>query len=208
MRVPATKAARQLEATTVPFRKYAGSFTPEQLEILTTAFYAAIAELTTKSAEISRQDLARRILEKAAGGIFDVDELKRAALVGLRANRQRDGTTKVGRVASLAMKPPSLISVLCSLYASDIKVSICISSSWDDGWEVKLGDTVSGAKAERTFANAELDEVAHWLAEQASLNYPESDFARRFADFKKRSRRGTKSRRPSLGKSSALRGKA
>src|ERR1044071_5355524 len=109
MRVPATKAARQLEATTVPFRKYAGSFTPEQLEILTTAFYAAIAELTTKSGETARQDLARRILEKAAGGIFDVDELKRAALVGLRANRQRDGTTKVGRVASLAMKPPSLI---------------------------------------------------------------------------------------------------
>jgi hypothetical protein len=131
--------------------------------------------------------------------IFDVDELKRAALAGLPANRQRNGT-RVRRVRSLAMKPPSLISVLCSLYASDIKVSICISSFWDDGWEVKLGDTVSGVKAGRTFANAELDKAAHWLAEQASLHYPESDFARRFVDFKERSPRGAKSRLQSVGK--------
>jgi hypothetical protein len=83
---------------------------------------------------------------------------------------------------------PSLLSVLCSLYASEINVSICISSLWDEGWEVKLGDTVNGFQAEKTFANAELENAARWLAEQASLHYPESDFARRFADFKDRGR--------------------
>jgi hypothetical protein len=80
---------------------------------------------------------------------------------------------------------PSLLSVLCSLYASEINVSICISSLWDEGWEVKLGDAVHGFKSQKTFANAELDQAAPWLAEQASLHYPESDFARRFAHFQK-----------------------
>jgi hypothetical protein len=64
----------------VPFRKYAGSFTPEQLEILTTAFNAAIADVTIAGVEIPQSDLARRILDRAADGIFDVTELKRAAL--------------------------------------------------------------------------------------------------------------------------------
>ena len=67
----------------VPFREHVTSFTPEQLEILTTAFYAAIAELSTEGAEISQRDLAKRILDRAADGIFDVAELKRAALEGL-----------------------------------------------------------------------------------------------------------------------------
>jgi hypothetical protein len=67
----------------VPFRKYAASFTPEQLEILTTAFWSANAELTTIGVEISQPDLAKRILDRAADGIFDVAELKRAALEGL-----------------------------------------------------------------------------------------------------------------------------
>jgi hypothetical protein len=78
---------------------------------------------------------------------------------------------------------PSLLSVLCALYASEINVSICISSFWDAGWEVKLGDTLQGFKVERTFANAELDKAAQWLAEQACVHYPESDFTRRFAGF-------------------------
>jgi hypothetical protein len=67
----------------VPFRDHATSFTPEQLEILTTAFYAAIAELSTAGVEISHRDLANRILDRAADGVFDVAELKRAALNGL-----------------------------------------------------------------------------------------------------------------------------
>ena len=67
----------------MPFRKYAGSFTPEQLEILTTAFNAAIADVTIAGVEIPQSDLARRILDRAADGNFDVTELKRAALEGL-----------------------------------------------------------------------------------------------------------------------------
>jgi hypothetical protein len=51
---------------------------------------------------------------------------------------------------------PSLLSVLSALYASEMNVSICISSFWDEGWEVKLGNTVNGFAAEKTFANAEL----------------------------------------------------
>ena len=62
---------------------------------------------------------------------------------------------------------PSLLSVLCALYASEINVSI--SSSWDVGWKVKLGDSVEGFKAEKDFASAELDQVALWLSEQASV---------------------------------------
>jgi hypothetical protein len=53
------------------------------LEVLTTAFYAAVAELSTSGVEISQRDLAKRILDQAAQGVFDVAELKRAALEGL-----------------------------------------------------------------------------------------------------------------------------
>ena len=80
----------------MPFRKYAGSFTPEQLEILTTAFNAAIADVTIAGVEIPQSDLARRILDRAADGIFDVTELKRAAL---SLDWQRNGQN-VGRVTS------------------------------------------------------------------------------------------------------------
>ena len=66
----------------VPFSDHAKSFTPEQLDVLTTAFYAAMAELTIASVAISQRDLANRILDRAANGVFDVAELKRAALNG------------------------------------------------------------------------------------------------------------------------------
>jgi hypothetical protein len=71
------------EVTAVPFREHATSFTPEQLEVLTTAFYAAVAELSTSGVEISQRELAKRILDQAAQGVFDIEELKRAALDGL-----------------------------------------------------------------------------------------------------------------------------
>jgi hypothetical protein len=67
----------------VPFREHATSFTPEQLDVLATAFYAAIAELSTAGVEISQPDIAKRILDRAAEGIFDVAELKNAALKDL-----------------------------------------------------------------------------------------------------------------------------
>jgi hypothetical protein len=77
------RRSEQREVTAVPFREHVTSFTPEQLDVLTTAFYAAMAELSTAGVEISQRDLAKRILDRAAEGIFDVAELKRAALEGL-----------------------------------------------------------------------------------------------------------------------------
>ena len=75
-----------------PFRDHARFFTPEQLEILTTAFYAAMAELSTAGVEISQRDMAKRILDRAAEGIFDVAELKRAALNGLISSELNEST--------------------------------------------------------------------------------------------------------------------
>jgi hypothetical protein len=77
------EVAPRKEVTPVPFRKHDESFTPEQLDILTAALSAANAELITTGVEISQPDLAKRILDRAADGIFDVAELKRAALEGL-----------------------------------------------------------------------------------------------------------------------------
>jgi hypothetical protein len=67
----------------MPFRKFTASFTPDQLKVLTDAFWAAKEELTKAGIEISESDLAKRILDRAADGIFHVGELKRAALDGL-----------------------------------------------------------------------------------------------------------------------------
>ena len=64
----------------MPFRDYPTSFTPEQLDVLTTAFHAARAELTTAGVEVSQSDLASCILHRASKGVFDVAELKKAAL--------------------------------------------------------------------------------------------------------------------------------
>ena len=67
----------------MPFRDHAASFTPEQLELLAMAFHDAMAELTAARIEISKTDLAKRIVDRAAEGVFDVVELKKAALEGL-----------------------------------------------------------------------------------------------------------------------------
>jgi hypothetical protein len=71
------------EVMGMPFRKFTSSFTPDQLKVLTAAFWAAKEELTKAGVEISESDLAKRILDRAADGIFHVGELKRAALEGL-----------------------------------------------------------------------------------------------------------------------------
>jgi hypothetical protein len=67
----------------VPFRKYTASFSPQQLHVLKMALQAAKAELTAAGVEVSETDLAKRILNRAGDGIFNVAELKRAALEGL-----------------------------------------------------------------------------------------------------------------------------
>jgi hypothetical protein len=63
------------------------SFTPDQLKVLTAALRAANEELINAGIKISESDLAQRILNRAADGIFDEAELKRAALEGLLLRR-------------------------------------------------------------------------------------------------------------------------
>lgn len=77
-----------------------------------------------------------------------------------------------------------LTSVLARLYASEINCSI--SSFWDGGFDVKLGDEMNGWKAETTImtegfgvetVQAALETVATWLTAQAIYHFPQSDFA-------------------------------
>ena len=104
-----------------------------------------------------------------------------------------DGDPTFSGMSTPDRNGPDIEAILNDLYASEINVSICISSLCDEGWQVK--DTVHGFVAEKTFANAELDQAAHWLSEKASLHYPESDFARRFTQFL-----SARTKRKSLGR--------
>lgn len=69
---------------------------------------------------------------------------------------------------------PSLTAVMQALYASEINVEI--SSFWDGGWDVKLGDQMNGFKVEKNFDN--LDDAAPWLIAEAKTAYPNSEFAK------------------------------
>ena len=65
------------------------------------------------------------------------------------------------------------MSILQRLYDSEINVAI--SSFWDDGFYVKLGDGMNGYRAEglcRTW-----HDVEEWLTAMARIHYPTSDFA-------------------------------
>jgi hypothetical protein len=61
-----------------------------------------------------------------------------------------------------------------ALYVSEINVSV--TSFWDDGWTVKLGDEMNGFKAQEHCANDGLSDAALWPIEQAKKHYPDSDF--------------------------------
>ncbi len=66
------------------------------------------------------------------------------------------------------------MSVIQRLYDSEINVTV--SSFYDDGFYVKLGDEMNGFRAEghcRTWADVE-----EWLAAMACVHYPTSDFAK------------------------------
>jgi len=66
------------------------------------------------------------------------------------------------------------MSIMQKLYDSEINASI--STFWDGGFDVKLGDPMNGFDNEttvKTFAEAEA-----WLAETAALIYPDSVFAK------------------------------
>lgn len=63
--------------------------------------------------------------------------------------------------------------VMKNLYASEINCSI--SSFWDNGWEVKLGDEMNGFKAEGLFRT--LDEAATFLDLEARRHFAHSVYA-------------------------------
>jgi hypothetical protein len=68
----------------------------------------------------------------------------------------------------------SAASICQALYDSEINFSV--STFWDGGFEVKLGDEINGWLAE-----VRLDtwaEVERWLSEKAREQFPESDFAK------------------------------
>ena len=64
------------------------------------------------------------------------------------------------------------MNILQRLYDSEINFSI--STFWDDGFEVKLGDGMNGFVAEANVQN--FAEVKHWLTKQVERHYPNSLF--------------------------------
>ena len=81
-----------------------------------------------------------------------------------------------------------LSHVLATLYRSEINCSI--STFWDSGWEVKLGDFMNGWKAQTTIMRPDegirglsieetaLFNVAVWLDAQARIHFPDSDYVK------------------------------
>jgi hypothetical protein len=76
----------------MPFQKFGPFFTQEELKALTAAFHATWQELTTSGMDLSSEDkvalvkrkLAQRILVSAtAGGVRDVETLKKQAMRSL-----------------------------------------------------------------------------------------------------------------------------
>jgi hypothetical protein len=65
------------------------------------------------------------------------------------------------------------MSIMQQLYDSEINATV--SSFYDDGFYVKLGDEMNGVRAEgrcQTWADVE-----EWLTAMARIHYPTSDFA-------------------------------
>ena len=70
------------------------------------------------------------------------------------------------------------MSVLQDLYHSEINFSV--STFWDGGFDVKLGDGVNGFKAETTVNR--FGEIEPWLSAAAIKAYPKSLFAKMYRD--------------------------
>jgi hypothetical protein len=92
----------------MPFRQYAGYFSPEELDALTAAFDATWKELSADHPDLSTEDkivlikkkLAQRILVSAtAGNVRDVVTLKEQALRSLGGFRLGDDQTSAPEAA-------------------------------------------------------------------------------------------------------------
>jgi hypothetical protein len=87
-----TPACLVLGISTMPFQQYAPFFEPEELDTLTAAFNATWQELMASGLDVSSEDkialvkrqLAQRILVSAtAGGVRDLETLKKQAMRSL-----------------------------------------------------------------------------------------------------------------------------
>ena len=58
-----------------------------------------------------------------------------------------------------------------------------MSSFWDGGWLVQLGDSMNGFKAEQTFDEDKLEDASAWLIEEGNRAFPDSDFAKAFSNL-------------------------
>ncbi len=70
----------------------------------------------------------------------------------------------------------ALAEALCALYRSEINCGL--SSFWDGGWDVWIGDDMNGYAARQQFLDEDFDQIAPWLLAEAKRIYPESDLAR------------------------------
>ena len=92
----------------MPFQKFGPFFTQEELKVLTAAFDATWQELTTSGMDLSGEDkvallkrkLAQRILVSAtAGGVRDVETLKKQAMRSLVSGLRGDEPTSAPNAA-------------------------------------------------------------------------------------------------------------
>ncbi len=70
------------------------------------------------------------------------------------------------------------MSALQDLYDSELNFTV--STLWDGGFQVKLGDEMNGFVAEATFWH--WGQVEQWLVAEAINRWPESDFAKIYRD--------------------------
>lgn len=72
------------------------------------------------------------------------------------------------------------MSVMQDLYHSEINVMI--TTFWDGGWDVRLGDEMNGFPAVTTLKR--WGEVEPWLTAAAIKHFPDSLFAKMYRDGK------------------------
>jgi hypothetical protein len=73
------------------------------------------------------------------------------------------------------------VSVFQDLYDSEINFTI--STFWDGGFDVKLGDNINGFTSEESFDRFGM--IEPWLIEEACNHYPKSLFAGMYRDGKR-----------------------
>lgn len=64
----------------------------------------------------------------------------------------------------------TLDTVLSLLYSHEINVGL--SSFWDGGWSVWIGDDMNGRRAEADFLHSQFADIPAWLADNAERLYP------------------------------------